>query len=109
MREEDYRGSEEARLWFRARTNCLWLGDRQRERVGGCQVCGGAMREDLKHFVLECGRLEEERATSVELQRPRVEDEDEVIGTFLFDETRREAKMRTMKRMWYRRKNILTE
>ena len=32
MKEEDYEGSERDRIWFRARTNCLWLEDRRRER-----------------------------------------------------------------------------
>lgn len=59
MREEDYEGGERDRIWFRARTNCLWLGDRRRE--GGeekCMICGERGAEDLLHFLLDCVELE---------------------------------------------------
>ena len=45
----------------------------------GCRLCG-AEKEDDEHFLLECGRLEEIRGGSLELQRPRLEDVDEVIS-----------------------------
>ena len=109
MSEEDYSGGEESRIWFAARTNCLWLGDRQRDREGdGCAACGGLVVEDLRHFLLECEGLEEERRAAVELQRPRVEDFEETMGEFLFGgeggECGRRKKMGVLKRMWKRRK-----
>ena len=51
MREEDYEEGEKDRIWFRARTNCLWLGDRRREE--GCVICEERELEDLLHFVLD--------------------------------------------------------
>ena len=85
MREEDYEGGERDRIWFRARTNCLWLGDRRGEgERETCRICGERETEDLVHFVLECGELEEQRQMALELQRPRLEWSETVVGQFLF-------------------------
>ena len=86
MRQEDnYDGRPDSTIWFRARTNCLRLGDRNRH-VGGeteCFICGEET-EDLKHFILDCRGLETTRQTLTGLQRPRVEDWRVVVGEFLF-------------------------
>ena len=61
MKEEDYEGSERDRIWFRARTNCLWLGDRKREREEErCMICRKEELENLLHFVFDCEELEDE-------------------------------------------------
>ena len=107
MKEEDYEGSERDRMWFRARTNCLWLGDRRREREEKrCMICEENELEDLLHFVLDCRELEDERRGALELQRPRVEGRGTVVGEFLFGETRRREKSEVLVRMWRRRRRV---
>ena len=103
MREEDYAGGEKDRIWFRARTNCLWLGDRRGEE--GCVICGGRDLEDLMHFVLDCGELEEERG-ALDLQRPKVERRQTVVGEFLFGEKGRGRKSEILVKMWRKRRMI---
>lgn len=104
MKEEDYEGGEKDRIWFRARTNCLWLGDRRRGE--GCVICGGRELEDLLHFVLDCGELEEERREALELQRPRVEQRQTVVGEFLFGKEERGRKSKILMKMWRKRRQI---
>ena len=107
MTEEDYEGGERDRIWFRARTNCLWLGDRRGERWRErCMICGGDELEDLMHFVLDCRELEEERGLALELQRPRAEQRRAVVGEFLFGERNRREKGEVLMRMWRRRQFI---
>ena len=84
MREEDYEGGERSKVWYRARTNCMWLGDRSGEEK--CQICGVETLENLEHFMLECRELEGERMGAIELQRPREENSTEIMGRFLFEE-----------------------
>lgn len=55
------------------------------------------MKEDLKHFMIDCGPLEELRALALELQRPRREDKLNVMGEFLFKQNRVELKNKTLK------------
>ena len=40
----------------------------------------------MKHFILNCPKLEEERNNIRKIQRPREENEDKIIGDLLFDE-----------------------
>ena len=90
MRQEDcYDGRPESTVWFRARTNSLMLGDRNRHLGQGteCFMCGHET-EDLRHFVLDCEHLENIRGTLTGLQRPRMEDWKEVLGEFLYGEGR---------------------
>ena len=103
MREEDFRGGMESRVWFGARTRSLKLGCRRwNEEDEGCRLCG-AEKEDDEHFLLECGRLEEIRGGSLELQRPRLEDVDEVMGRFLFGEGGEKERMKVLYGMWRHR------
>ena len=102
MREEDHEGGVASRLWFAARTCCLKLECRRwGEESDRCRLCG-ADREDEEHFILDCGELEEERSLALELQRPRVESRDEVMGGFLFGGDERRKK-RVLHEMWKRR------
>ena len=59
--------------------------------------------EDLIHFVLDCGALEEQRCEAVELQRPRFEQEQDVVGEFLFGGEENRRKRETLMRKWRRR------
>ena len=85
MREEDYQGGEASRWWFRARTNCMGLSDRNVNGERGCKVCGHEL-EDLQHFLLNCPKLSKKRVEALELQRPGLENEAEIMGNFLFGE-----------------------
>ena len=67
-----------------------------------CKLCGGGM-EDLRHFVLECQYLEEWRGELSELQRPRLEREEEVLGHFLFGEGDMRKRRRVLYQMWRER------
>jgi len=54
MKEEDYEGGGESRVWFAARTRSLKLACRRwGEDSVRCRMCG-AEREDDTHFLLEC-------------------------------------------------------
>ena len=69
MSEEDYGGPEDTVL-FRARTICLWLGDKNRQEGEQlCKICGGGMREDLEHFLLECCEVGGGGATEAKMGR----------------------------------------
>ena len=71
-------------LMMRARSDTLRLG----WRVFGaaeaqfCKACRADV-ETLKHFVLECLPLEPTRTKCLVLQRPREEDEDKILASFL--------------------------
>ena len=58
------------------------------------------------HFVLDCEELEEERGQAVELQRPRFEKREEVVGEFLFGEEGKRSKSQVLMKMWRRRRLI---
>ena len=106
MREEDYEGREQDRIWFRARTNCLWLGDRRERVLERCGICGDDGLEDLMHFILDCGELEEERSGALELQRPRLDQRAVLVGQFLFEEEGRRWKSEVLMKMWRKRRVI---
>ena len=108
MREEDYDGSPESRVWLRARLNCMELKDRERFEGGdgSCVMCDGG-KEDLKHFVMDCRKLDRERGVAIELQRPREENEEDVMGRFLYGEERIWRRRWALYGMWKKRREIL--
>ena len=108
MREEDYYGSPESRVWLRARLNCMELKDRERFEGGdgSCVMCDGG-KEDLKHFVMDCRKLDRERGVAIELQRPREENEEDVMGRFLYGEERIWRRRWALYGMWKKRREIL--
>ena len=50
--------------------------------------------------------MEDERRGALELQRPRVEGRETVVGEFLFGETRQREKSEVLVRMWRRRRRV---
>ena len=72
-----------------------------------CQICEETVMEDLEHFLLECRELEEERREALELQRPRTERREEIMGTFLFGEGRVQGRRGVLRSMWRGRRIIL--
>ena len=76
MQEEKcYDNRPASTTWFRARTNCLQLNDRNRfgNQETNCKLCEEEV-EDLGHFILDCKALELDRRPSLELQRPRLQE-----------------------------------
>ena len=67
--EDSYDGRPDSTIWFRARTNCLRLGDRNRHLGGevSCFMCREGT-EDLEHFILDCMELEGIRTRLTRLQ-----------------------------------------
>ncbi len=84
--EEIYNNDQASEILFKSRTNNLRLNDRKRfwNEATTCEMCG-AEREDLKHFMLWCPAYTQERRKSERLQQPYIEEEDDVIGQYLFD------------------------
>ena len=107
MKEEDYSGSLESMVWLRARTNSLNLGENSWQR--NRDVCVGCSeeRETLEHFILHCPRWEEWRIESRSLQRPRIEETDQVLGEFLFGGHENNTKKRTLLKMWNERQRLI--
>ena len=107
MRQEDcYEGRLDSIIWFRARTNCLTLGDRNRHlgKDSDCFMCRKGM-EDLRHFILDCNKLEGLRLGMIGLQRPRLEDWREVVGRFLFGDNIM-MNRRDLWRLWREREKL---
>ena len=107
MKEEDYSGSLESMVWLRAWTNSLNLGENSWQR--NRDVCVGCSeeRETLEHFILHCPRWEEWRIESRSLQRPRIEETDQVLGEFLFGGHESNTKKRTLLKMWNERQRLI--
>ena len=107
MKEEDYSGSRESMVWLRARTNSLNLGENSWQR--NRDVCVGCSeeRETLEHFMLHCPMWEEWRIESRSLQRPRIEETDQVLGEFLFGGHKNNTKKRTLLKMWNERQRLI--
>lgn len=105
IREENvYDNRPSSIILFRARTNTLPLNDRNRHGNGSmeCKLCGSE-REDLKHFLMDCRELENCRRKVLQLQRPYLENSEETIGRFLFDEVNVEDKKEILYEMWRKR------
>ncbi len=69
----------------------------------------GAEREDLKHFMLWCPAYTLERMKSERLQQPYIEEEDDVIGKYLFDNKFIEDTKRTLHTFWKIREKKMKE
>ncbi len=60
----------------------------------------GVEREDLKHFLLWCPAYTQERRKSERLQQPYPEEEEDVIGQYLFENKFTEETKRTLYSFW---------
>ena len=91
--EDSYDGRPDSTIWFRARTNCLRLGDRNRHLGGevSCFMCREGT-EDLEHFILDCRELEGIRTGLTRLQRPRIENPKEILGEFLYGKEKKRGR-----------------
>ena len=108
IKEEPYENNKKSDTWFRAKSNCLPLGDRNREEATTCKLCGEEI-EDLKHFMLNCEMLQHIRTRSILLQKPHINDNNEIIGKFLFDEERIEENRNIFYQMWTKRCKLIKD
>ena len=105
--EMEYENNKKTDLWFRARTNCLYLGDRNRNDKS-CKLCGSDL-EDLEHLLLHCPKLEDTRRESTYLQRPQAENNRDTIMLFLYSSEHIEHRKTMMEKLWTKRNTYLKE
>ena len=91
-------------ILFRARTNTLPLNDRKRhvQETTACELCGAEL-ENIKHFLLFCPALKEQRSSIMALQQPYNEDTDSIVEDFLFDNDNHEMmeeKKKSLYKLW---------
>ena len=60
-------------------------------------------------FMLHCQRLNKERISRVELQRPINMNEDSILGNFFFDGNNLHEKIDAVYKMWNKRSRTLKE
>ena len=85
IKQENYYNEEKSLIRFKYRTNTLSLRHRIKEGDGTCRICENDL-EDFSHFLLDCKGLEDERSQIYLLQRPRIENSNELIGRLIFQE-----------------------
>ena len=112
--EKWYRNGERFMLMMRARSDTLNLAWRNWgvDEAKTCKLCG-AEDETLKHFIIRCDRLQEIRKGFLLLQRPNIENEDEIISEFLFMgeniEQNRNEHLVQLQTLWTVRKKIIKQ
>ena len=81
------------------------LNERNRHRGEGetsCEICGEGELENLGHFLLACGALEEERDEEM-MERNGGATVEEWIGNLLWKETDTERVKMMLGKMWKKR------
>ncbi len=77
-----------------------------RNRFGGdetkCDMCG-AHKEDLRHFLLWCPAYCEERGKITRLQQLYKDDDEDIIGNYLFQKRNIEETKKEIYRFWLMR------
>ena len=106
----DYDNGYASVLLYKARSNTLPLNDRKRhqKKETKCEMCEAPL-EDLEHFLLDCPALEEERRKHISLQRPQIEQRDDLLGRVLFMSDEAGEMKDCLQRMWtfrYNRINV---
>ncbi len=107
--EEIYDNYPSSATLFKARSNTLQLSDRNRHTNGQSVNCVRLSWKILT--ILCCGApsLQHLRQRAVELQQPYQEEEDYIIGRFLYEEARLKEKKEILNQMWNKRKKALEE
>lgn len=107
IKQEKYYNEEKSLIIFKMKTNTLNLNERKRHRNESteCNLCNNE-NENLNHFLLHCPALEETRSKLDELQRPREEDENNIIGKLLFSDNPDEE---NIYELWLARKRKMNE
>ncbi len=73
-----------------------------------CDVCG-AEKEYLIHFLLWCPGYSEQRRKSVKLQQPYIQEEEEIVARYLFENKDIEEAKREITNFWKIREGIRKE
>ncbi len=96
-----YNNDQASEILFKSRTNNLRLNDRRRfwNEPTTCDMCGAEL-EDLRHFMLWCPAYAQERVKSERLQQPYSEEEEDIIGQYLFENKLIEEAKRTLQAFW---------
>ena len=94
-------------LYAQARLNALKLeeaiGRGKQNYNQTCKVCG--LEEDLLHFIMKCPKLEKRR-NQIILDNGIEEPEEKLIH-FLYEQKNHQEKGEMIKNMWYARRSIL--
>ena len=73
-----------------------------------CLCCRGEI-ETIEHFVLDCSKLEHIRIKYIELQRPRIEQRDEImVNLLMFGEKDGDYYVNILWEMWKERMKLIT-
>ena len=67
------------------------------------------IEENLIHFILFCPEYDEERTKLIELQRPYIEDNTEIVGRLLFEDRNIDKKKEMILQMWKKREKRIKE
>ena len=108
IEERSYYNNSKSLLMYRYRTNTLNLNDRKRYKNENtkCDLCEEE-NENMEHFLLECKALDNERKEIVELQRPRIENKNELLSQILF---RNDVNMELrLQKLWLKRLDLLKQ
>ena len=100
-----YDNRRSSQILFQARANSMRLNERNRHREEGetsCEICGEGELENLGHFLLACGALEEERDEEV-MERNSGATAEEWIGNILWKEVDMERVKMMLGKMWQKR------
>ena len=60
------------------------MTERHVQETTACELCGAEL-ENIKHFLLFCLALKEQRSFIIALQQPYNEDTDSIVEDFLFE------------------------
>ena len=107
IKQENYYNKGKSLILFKIKTNTLNLNERKRFKGENtkCELFNYE-REDLNHFLLHCSALEEVRSRIYEWQRPRSENENDIIGKSLFKDEPEET---VLYEMWNMRNNKIRD
>ena len=104
-----YRNGYNSKILARARTNTLQVEEfihrRNRNHNKICRLCGRE-EEDLKHFLINCPRLESKRNRSM-MNKWSNNDMDKQMVDLLFNENNYEKLRQMVGAMWNLRKDLL--
>ena len=100
-------------ILMRARANALDLNWRNSDPAEKrCNLCL-LNEETLKHFVLECPKLQNSRNRFIELQLPRIQNESKILNKLLMFETNSQLNPNTcadiLLHIWQCRNNLIKE
>ena len=95
---------------FKCRTNNLELNDRNKfmNQDTRCKLCEET-NEDLAHYLLHCPAYNEIRSKIPEFQQPYIENENELIGKYLFTSKNIKKVKDNMYKFWKIRTKKLKE